>query len=310
MRNSLYWDDFLKRANETVDCIKRNKDIPVRRVAVFVTNSCNLSCKYCNSVNERCSMSEELFKNIIKDYKDSIIHITGGEPSLIKWLYPFIEANGNNYRFHLNSNAVIKPPDKIKRLKVSLDSHNKIYWNKLVGKNVFDTVIDNIKCMLDKTVVSITFTMTKENYKQIPEFINFANKEFPGLYAIFFSVYKGSNKKYAFTEKDSNYFFKTIKPIMDQILNDESKALLNETINEKMRIIQGKRFQQNYDTCYLSLSERVISPNGKISSCSHLYRDSIYNNPGEMHKKCEYGCNQRLVDFNNYVYNKLNNTQE
>jgi MoaA/NifB/PqqE/SkfB family radical SAM enzyme len=309
MRNSLYWDDFERRANETVDNIRNNIEIPVRRVAVFVTNKCNFRCKYCNHDHNPNTMDETVFDNIVKQYgKSAIIHITGGEPSVVKWLYPYLIGHGSEYRFHLNTNAFITPPSEyVKRLKVSLDSCDEKYWNALVGRNAFTKVIKNINDSSEKTVVSITYTMTKENIRRIPEFIKFQQKEMPNIYALFFSIYKGKDKRFKFNKFDVDYFFNSIKPEMDLILDAESKALLNETITEKFRLIQGTRFPENKSKCcYLSLSERVFTPDGIMSGCSHLMRDNIMIEPGKKHHKCLYGCNRRLVAFNELVEEKLN----
>lgn len=308
MRNSLYWDDFEKRAEETCQCIHTGQEVPVRRVSVFITNRCNFNCAYCNHNIASSDMSEDVFDGIVKKYGNSaIIHITGGEPSVVKWLYPYIEKYGNKYRFHLNTNAYVLPPSKfIKRLKISLDSHLSAYWNKLVGKNAFDRVVANIKQCIPNTPVSVTFTMTKENYKTIPDFISFAQKEFIGVYALFFSVYKGTNERFCFNNDDAHDFFFNIKPKMDEMLDDESKALLNETIDEKMRVIQGVRFPENeYNKCYLSLSERVFTPDGSVFGCSHLFRDKVFVKPGTKHERCKYGCNRRLVSFNQLVDAKI-----
>lgn len=304
MRNSKYWDDFNFRADETVSCLINARQVPVRRVAVFITEKCNMNCAYCNHAHDKKEMSKACFDSIVKEFgKDAIIHITGGEPSTVKWLYPYLEKNGAKYRFHLNTNAYLMPPSKsIKRLKVSLDSFDEAYWNALVGRNAFRSVVDNIKACLNNTVVSVTYTMTKDNYRSIPEFIQFAKKELSGIYAIFFSVYKGDNPRFAFSEDDIETFFEYIKPCMDSSLDEESKALLNETIQEKFRIMQGVRFPENEsDCCFLSLSERVFSPSGEISACSHLYRDGIKNKPGIKNVKCKYGCNRRLVAFNEII---------
>lgn len=62
------------------------------------------------------------------------------------------------------------------------------------------------------------------------------------------------------------------------------------------------------EPCYLSMSERVIGPDGEESTCSHLYRDGIKSKEPCKHGVCRYGCNQRLVAFNNVVSGKLNLT--
>ena len=310
---SLYWDDFERRIEETVDCVRCDKCPTVRRVAVFITDSCNFRCSYCNTGNktQTQTLSKERFIEVVEKYgNDAIIHITGGEPSTVKWLYPLIEEYNNKYRFHLNTNAYIAPPSAfIKRLKVSLDSTDAAYWNKLVGrKDAFEKVVANIKSAIPNTVVSITYTLTKENYKNTPVFARFVKEEFPCLYATFFSVYKGNNPRFALTNEDADIFFTETIPELKKELNEESVNLIRETIDEKRRLIQGVRFAQNINNkCYLSMSERVISPSGDEYTCSHLYRDGILNKEPIKHQKCLCGCNQRLVQFNNEVEKRLEN---
>lgn len=302
MRHSLYWDDFSQRLAETVTCIKAGQPVPVRRVAVFVTQACNFRCSYCNMANKPRTMSKATFADIVDKYPDAIIHITGGEPSVVGWLYPYIIERGWERRFHLNTNAYLQPPARhIQRLKVSLDSCNPGYWDRLVGvPGAFDQVVKNIKLACKQTVTSITYTLTADNYTQAPQFIEFANREFPGLYAIFFSVYKGTNSRFKFAAWDIDRLFEVTIPAMKARLNDESAALLQETMDERRRLIEGVRFpDNNLDApCYLSMSERVYGPNGVESNCSHLYRDGIIGTGSKKCSKCQYGCNQRLVQFN------------
>ena len=67
-RKSLYWDDFERRINETVEALKSNTNPPVRRVAVFITNKCNLKCGYCNHNLELKTLSESKFCDVIEKY--------------------------------------------------------------------------------------------------------------------------------------------------------------------------------------------------------------------------------------------------
>ena len=307
MRQSKYWDDFSRRIDETVIALKSNKTPIIRRVACFITDRCNFRCAYCNSNHKGNIMSKNTFIDILKKYGDTaIIHITGGEPSTVSWLYPLLEDIGDKYRIHLNTNMYINPPStKVKRLKVSLDSHDYKKWDKMIGvSGAWNTVVSNLKKHHSDTITSITYTLSRQTYMDVIDFAKFCNKEFPNLYAIFFSVYKGDNPEFKLTKTDIDEFFNIIMPKLLIVLNDESKALIEETIDEKRRLMEGIRFQQNIDKnqiCYLSMSERVISPLGIESTCSHLYRDGIYPIKPFKYKQCEYGCNRRLVMFNENV---------
>lgn len=308
MYNSLYWDDFERRIEETVNHIGNKTTLPIRRVAVFITNRCNFRCKYCKVNFASDELSEERFNQVVDLYgNDAIIHITGGEPSVVKWLYSYIE-NRKGIRFHLNTNAFLEPPSNIKRLKVSLDSFRENYFNELVGnKFAFKRVVNNIKEKSKSVVTSITCVLNKENYMDSPKFMEFCRKEFPNLYAVFFSVYKGDDKRFVFNEGDANTFFNIIRPKLENEMDKESLYLFKETIDEKNRILAGVRFPENKANkiCYLSLSERVIDWKGNEYNCSHLYRDGICHKDSGKDVKCLYGCNRRLVMFNEEVERRL-----
>ncbi len=142
-RESKYWDDFDRRIDETITALTLGLKPKIRRVACFITDICNFKCKYCNSIVAGTTMSQDIFERILAKYGGSaIIHITGGEPSTVSWLYPFLNENKDKFRFHLNTNCYIPPPaSSVKRLKVSLDSCDENYWNFLVGRNAFDKVV-------------------------------------------------------------------------------------------------------------------------------------------------------------------------
>lgn len=305
VRHSLYWDDFARRIPETITAINYDQELPIRRVAVFITDRCNFKCAYCNHTRSRRTLSQALFHRVISDYgSTAIIHITGGEPSMVPWLYPLIKATGELYRYTLNTNAFIMPPaTSIRRLKVSLDSTDDS-WDALVCRTgAFRTVVDNIKVASRQTVTTVTCTLTKENYPQAVEMARFVRSEFPDLYALFFSVYKGKNPRFVMQEADVNMWFSEVLPHLKPELSTESLALLEETIDEPRRLLRGTRFPENVApaNCYISMSERVISPDGNEYACSHLYRDGIYTNRAEKRSECLYGCNRRLVQFNQEV---------
>ena len=91
-------------------------------------------------------------------------------------------------------------------------------------------------------------------------------------------------------------------------MDKESLSLFQETIDEKIRLIQGVRFPENDLAlpCYLSLSERCFNWNVEMGTCSHLFRDGIRESEcGRKHKSCKYGCNRRLVQFNQLVHSSL-----
>jgi MoaA/NifB/PqqE/SkfB family radical SAM enzyme len=305
MNHSLYWDNFEKRILTTVNGIKNNQPIPIQRVACFVTKKCNFRCEYCNMKFDNKEMSETTFDDIANKHNQAILHITGGEPSTVKWLYKYLDSHTGI--FHLNTNAFLKPPENIKRLKVSFDTFNEKYFNILCNRNAFSVVCNNISYATEYTVVFLTSVLTKESYRNAPMLMRWCLSKFPKLYAMFFSVYKGNNKRFMFDKKDSDIFFNDVKPKLEKEMDTESLNLFSETIDEKFRIIQGKRFPENTTDkpCYLSMSERIYDYDGSYSNCSHLFRDGIKQKDYKKCKECLYGCNRRLVMFNEEVEKRI-----
>lgn len=303
---SLYWDDFNRRIKETVVAVKNNTQPPVRRVSIFITNKCNFGCHYCNMGFGQREMSEDMFKKISDKYgKEAILHITGGEPSLVKWLYPFIDRTPN-IRFHLNTNGYIKPPYNIKRLKVSLDTFDRNKFKEITQIDGFDKVMKNIKEATNYTLVSITYVLSKKTYREAPKFMRFCRSEFPKLYAVFFSCYKGNHPEFVMNNKEIDEFWSQTRFDLEQFMDKESLWLFRNTLDEKRRIIQGSRFPENKQgICYLSMSERIYDYSGNVSNCSHLYRDKVCRLTNNKESVCTYGCNRKLVRFNQDVLSQL-----
>jgi MoaA/NifB/PqqE/SkfB family radical SAM enzyme len=308
---SKYWDDFERREKETIDCIQQGVTIPVRRVAIYITKRCNFRCTYCHVDQNPISITKTQFDNVVKTFgKDSILHITGGEPSCVPWLYDYIDSHWG-YKFNLNTNAFITPPKNITRMKISFDTCDEDLFNKLVGVDAFETVTYNIQEACKNSTVSLTCVLSKQTYNKTIELARYCNKHFKGLYALFFSLYKGTDPNLLMNEEDIDTFYDRIKPFLQTELNTESLELLNETLDRKIRLQQGVRFPENdlSQPCYISMSERVVAPDGNMYLCSHLYRDGIMEYNPIKHARCGYGCNTRLVKFNNDVHRGITNVR-
>jgi MoaA/NifB/PqqE/SkfB family radical SAM enzyme len=305
--SSKYWDDFERREKETIECLKKGEVPPVRRVAVYITRRCNFRCVYCNVFQTSASVTKEKFNEVVNKYgRNAIIHITGGEPSCVPWLYECMDSY-KYITFNLNTNAFIKPPKNVKRMKISFDTCNKEIFNKLVGVDAFDSVVKNIKEVCKRSTVSLTCVLTKQTYNKTIELAKYCANEFPDMYALFFSIYKGTDPDLLMTKEEIDTFYDVIRPDLEKELNKESVELIRETLDRKSRIEQGLRFPENdlSQPCYISMSERILSPTGDMYLCSHLYRDNILETKPRKHPRCGYGCNTRLVKFNNDVHKGL-----
>jgi sulfatase maturation enzyme AslB (radical SAM superfamily) len=126
------------------------------------------------------------------------------------------------------------------------------------------------------TIVSLTYTVTRENYKRISEFLEMYEERWPLFYTVFFSSYKGCNERFALNEEEIEDMFKNVAPQIDEITDrygDEEMKKLFHASHERRTFKQVIRFPKvKVIPCYLQLSELVVDEDGDISNCSHLFR--------------------------------------
>ena len=349
-----YWDDFNRRALETKTAFEAGDMPPLRRLSVHVTNGCNFKCDYCNEVHHPTTLPFSSWAKIVQEYSEmggGIIHVTGGEPSVVKGFANYITETGKypNVQFHLNTNLYgIVFSDAIwplvKRLKVSLDTMDADYFDKVTRRpNAFNRVttnLDRVHKLLEEgktdTVVSLTYTVTKENYSGIPEFLEQYEKRWPLFYATFFSSYKGTNERFALEDKDVEKMFKDVVPELNRITeqyNDTETQDLFHASHDPLTFQQTDRFPENRQVpCWLQLSELCLDESGDVWNCSHLFRDKVPStginilsghlrdvfyaakeqtkDVVPLNLECLYGCNRKLTAFNEVVESMMKEEPE
>jgi sulfatase maturation enzyme AslB (radical SAM superfamily) len=303
--DNIFWDRIAERAKETLLALSSGSIPRIIRYAVHVTSACNMRCKYCHDRKPSSQMIDRsLFSDICKRAgTEGIVHITGGEPSLVPWIYDEIVANQTITKFAWNSNLLRLPPDDILRIlfrvKTSLDDYHADRWNDLVGGDFFDKVVANIKRAIGLTKhVSVSYTATHKNAHRFDNFIRFCQDQFPGLFSISASFYKGDgDSELALTSEDLELLFEHA-----DFLDPVSKQIFHATHN-----IKKNEWPENIEIpCYLSMSERLFDEFGREFYCSHLFRDGVTppGRPGLDHH-CVTGCNARFYKFNKQIHDEL-----
>lgn len=126
---SNYWDDFAIRVSESIEALNNNTFPDLKRLTVHITTACNFNCSYCNMKCSTNHMDNNLLIKIIDEFKDmggSIIHFTGGEPTLYPQFMSICEyAKSSRLTVSMNSNAFLKiNTENVDKLKTSFDSCN------------------------------------------------------------------------------------------------------------------------------------------------------------------------------------------
>lgn len=237
-------------------------------IILFLTNRCNSKCSFCNiwKENPKVDIKAWDFKQILrrssllKNVKQFVI--TGGEctfnkdfvkivDTIMLFCDPYkisISSNGLNTKLIDIADELSKKYGKDKfRFKISFDGKRETY-KKLRGVNGYDIVKNSIKTLLNRGFdVSIGFTATEENYKELPDI----RKQFGNIViahpADSVALYKSnSNFKGLLPKiKHKNLFFKLYH------------SFTNKTMKKRKRIHK----------CYAGSVSAVIDCNLNVFSC-------------------------------------------
>lgn len=334
---SNYWDDFELRVKESIDAINNKRMPELKRLTVHVSRNCNFKCSYCNHDISNDHMDLGLLFKIIKDFQvmgGSIIHFTGGEPTLYPELMDALEyAKLLGLTTSMNTNSFVKiDTTLVDKLKTSFDTCDRDTFNNIMGCDSFDKVVNNMKAysteMKDK-MLSITAVLNRQTYKHMVELAEFVMTEFD-VYNLYYSNYKGNDPEFAFTDEEiedmfENYIPKTLE-VFKKHGHDYSVKQLSLYSEEDFRNT-AERFPMNRTLpCYIQLSEMSIDIDGDCHNCSHLFRDKVKpivavsvkdnslkgafdmmkfylnGNYTFLSEKCLDGCNCNLIGFNQVVH--------
>jgi len=305
-----------------------------------------MKCSYCNERHTAAEMKYDAFAKMVHEYSEmggGVLHITGGEPTVVKFfdqLFPTV-AEYPNVDLHINTNSLkrltVEQYKIIKRLKVSLDTTDAEYFNKITRvRDAFERVTSNLDFVHDNVVipfgsptVSLTYTVTRENFRQIPDFLKMYYERWPKFYAVFFSSYKGVGDSFLLNKDEVKELFEDIVPQLRELTEkygDQETKVLFDTAHDPETFDPRLRFPINKNLpCYIQMSEIAINEKGEVWNCSHLLRDQIPPtgiNIADGHladvvkaakeqfsvplaKECLFGCNRKLQTFNKYVDQRL-----
>ena len=186
-----------------------------------IIHKCNQDCVFCSYPGKNARNKKHDFNSYCREAahsKDNLIQISGGEPFLagaVNLLKLVLCAAKNNKKIEIQTNAsLIKdvPLSVLKKLvkavnlsqgyfNVNLSAADSVMDGKISGvRNIFSDKIKGVKLLLKFGAdIRLTYIVCRLNYRQAPEFVEFALKKFPGVKWLQFSFVKAMGK--ALTKK-------------------------------------------------------------------------------------------------------------
>lgn len=192
-------------------------------VVIYLTDYCNLKCKHCfltqtNSLNKNM-LNYELLKKLLLSFKKNnvfMIAYTGGDPILHKDFFDIL-----NYTKELGMlpllgiSGVNVTYDECKKIydsgvrcvQVGLNGSNKELNDKYRGSGSFNKIIKTIDNLKDNGLnVNVAFCLDKNNYKDLNNMLELANKN--NAYKVkieFWNCMNDNDKSIELSENDKDY---------------------------------------------------------------------------------------------------------
>lgn len=234
-------------------------------VGIEINNKCNLRCIYCyNEKHSNLDMKVEDFSKIIsilKKIRVFSIMISGGEPTchnnfkdicrILKnsKLVTALITNGlliHNYKNLINNT--------FKSVYISIDGPEDIH-NKLRGSNCFQTIVENLKIIKIRKVMSTT--LTKLNAEYLEEIIKTAIRyKFDALCLFLFKPVGMGRMNRTLLAIDAQ----TIEKIQNKL------TYLRKRFNIKITFVNPLS-----TVCYAGKYLIYILPDGRIKPCAYSH---------------------------------------
>lgn len=246
----------------------------MKRVYVTLDFACNNDCLLCANMPEErktgYSLDTREVKNFLVDMKlkrDDIVEFSGGEPTLRKDLpeiCDFIRDNLQGRTVLLTNARKLSDPEFADKISEKVDKTVTAFYSHLPEKhdyitqrrNSFQESLRGVKNMEERGIeVHVKSIPTQLNYRELPEFIDFAFEEFQDP-TVFFS---GMDLRgFAKTNQDKVAVkYSDIKPYIEKSMDRAEEKGRNAFIFMMPMCIIDPCYWKHYSLCMGEMSREV-----------------------------------------------------
>lgn len=265
----------------------------LNRLVLNVSNSCNLSCKYCYAnggsyhsgeslmTEETAVKALDLFFNTFDKIEN--IQIFGGEPlmneGVVHQILDYFEAKDfeeeKKPKIGIVTNGTYmndKMIDRIQKLDItvtiSMDGGKEIHDCNRVdnfGVGTFDRIVSNVKRLREETGQPDTIEVTynnrhRENGVKVLDTIRQLNAEVPGS---FYHITPVSSQDKGMMLEDFKPFIDSVDEVFDSF--EAKESLTYSLVDRFVRTLQDK--QQSHYVCNAGFNTISVSVEGDVYPC-------------------------------------------
>ncbi len=277
-----------------------NKSHTLPIAILYLTEGCNLKCVMCSY---REAFAEELTIDEIKKLADELeqfglrhIVYSGGEPLLRKDIVQICEIFcSKKIKQTLLSNGLLlhKRSDEIKNIFdeiiISIDGAKAETHDKIRGVKSHEIILNGIRKVISenhKQKISIRTVIQKQNFRELPEFIELAKSL--GVQRISFlpsdvsSSAFGRNGNGTISENDIilnndeiNEFETLVENVIEKYSDDFASGFMSESPEKLRRLVKyfkAVNGKQDYpkNICNAPMVSAVITSTGEVNPCFFL----------------------------------------
>jgi len=297
-----YWRGVHERLDETIELLKSGKELPLRRLTIVSTTSCNLKCNYCNVIKrlEPKILSKEKVLSVIDEARTlglNRVHLTGGECTLVPWLCDVISyLNSYGIDTTMTTNGTAGRAEEIVKagigqIHLSLDTYRREVNDELSGtEGAYDKAIDfaeKLSSLHEKEKFSfyIHCVINRHNFMDLPRHIDFILSSFhvDGVYPMPVKKQPDLIMKEKDIERYHTQILPEIKTVLGKYYDDAEENEVYRTVSKIFG--DNKEDWQSYGSgnfplsmrypCYLSLQELTVGADGKVYDCLLAYYDGV-----------------------------------
>ncbi|MCM1182624.1 MAG: radical SAM protein [Roseburia sp.] len=334
-----YWDEFeysklkLLLNNEKVNSVlavrngikKMDEQFPIS-VELHLTDNCNLNCEWCTDKELRQNkavLDAQTVKRLFREFWQHGTGVTlegGGEPTLHPEFREIVAAGkASNIDMGLISNGttdISDSVDKLKWVRVSLDSGTGEEYKREKGVDCFERVLENLEKMSEarnpeETFIGVGYVLTTRNQGSLTELVKKLDR-------------MGIDYIYLRPVEEAGDITPSLEALLD--LRKKMAELTADTRIKYMLAISDRIVEKNAGLpCIAHSLTSVIHANGEVALCEKRREDGIilgnvYENSFEdiwvspyreqisqrlLNAECQNGCSACRVTGFNVIFEQL-----